>query len=81
MTEPVHDHDCKRCQFVGSEAPELHEPLTNQVDMYVCDDHAGRVTLIRRFGSDGPSYAATDPRPNLPAKYQRVLNAYRSLES
>ena len=48
MLEPLFDHDCKDCVFLGT-----HEGM----DLYVCPQR-GMPTLIARHSSDGPDYTS-----------------------
>ena len=73
--EPVHDHDCEGCIFVGSDVPWDGEPRCNQVDLYVCLQPSGDHCLIRRYSSEGSQYGCVTLSWNpLPPKYQPVLD-------
>lgn len=58
MNEPLYTHDCASCSYVGVAAPAPGEPRCNGVDLYFHRNPSGRLTLIRRFGSDGADYAS-----------------------
>lgn len=56
--EPVHEHDCNVCIFLGQDGPLPGEPKCNVVDLYICTQ--GRTpdnyALIRRYSSEGGDY-------------------------
>ena len=59
MEQPVHQHDCDICVFVGADTPQPGEPRVNQVDMYVHPSaHIYNRSLIRRYSSSGPDYTS-----------------------
>lgn len=61
--EPAYQHDCEACQFVGQTSPRPGEEPVNVVDLWRHDHKPeGRVTLIRRFSSDGSDYTSTTIR-------------------
>lgn len=41
---PLHEHDCKNCQFLG---------CWNTYDLYFCENQKLGPTIIARFGKDG----------------------------
>ena len=43
-------HDCDRCEFLGSVI------LDKKYDLYFCGSTEGEVTVIARYGDDGPDY-------------------------
>jgi hypothetical protein len=48
--KPRWEHDCKRCQYLGT---------YGSVDMYFCDKQKiGGLTVVARYGSDGPEYTS-----------------------
>lgn len=51
---PRFRHDCRRCKFLGS---------ADRFDLYWCQSVSGRMfdSVIGRYGSDGPEYAASHP--------------------
>ena len=46
-TEPLFDHDCDKCNFLGS---------FKSHDLYHCKQGNSRDTIIARYGSNGPDY-------------------------
>ena len=54
IDEPIHEHDCDRCQFLGTDiVRHPNERTGNGVDMYVCRPIlGGDPTLIRRYGPE-----------------------------
>ncbi len=54
---PVHAHDCAECVFMFSDRAE-----GGPVDLYVCPKQlGGLLTIVCRFGSDGPDYFSGPP--------------------
>lgn len=51
---PIHDHDCDICQYLG---------IVEKVDIYWCaaSDMPELHNVIMRTGSEGPNYAAIHP--------------------
>lgn len=78
--KPTHQHDCKRCIFVGTldiEATGEDGALTNLIgDAYLCPSKTMESTILVRYSDDPPDYssmalfdnvlAAFKQRPNTP---------------
>lgn len=51
IVDPVYEHDCKKCEFLGVFSSEVE----GHYDLYFCPNEP---TVIARYGSDGPEYAS-----------------------
>ena len=51
--EPVFEHDCKNCRFMGHYLKH---------DVYFCPSAVPWPTLVARFGDDGPEYTSLPPQ-------------------
>ena len=66
--KPTHQHDCKRCVFVGTldiEATGEDGALTNLVgDVYVCPSDRHEPTILLRYSDDPPDYSSFELFPD-----------------
>ena len=66
--KPTHQHDCKRCVFVGTldiEATGEDGALTNRVgDVYVCPSDRHDPTILLRYSDDPPDYSSFELFPD-----------------
>jgi hypothetical protein len=64
---PKHTHDCTNCRFLGT---------YEGVDHYACHatDGTRRVTLLRRYSSEGPDYDSFPCYAGLPSEHAALLN-------
>jgi hypothetical protein len=85
--EPIHEHDCDRCRFLGTDVVrDENERRGNGVDMYVCADALGGPTVIRRYGpeehySSWPLSMVTDDRYHMTRdeRWRVVVDALNQL--
>lgn len=56
--KPTHRHDCTQCQFITA----THSDHGQTYDWYVCGVGRGELhmSVIGRYGSDGPQYWSMD---------------------
>lgn len=54
MLEPLtpYQHDCQTCQPIG----HMHDTNNHQLDLYICPKWGGNISVILRYGNDGPDY-------------------------
>lgn len=74
--QPIYEHDCPHCKYLGVDTPAPGEPKSNVVDMYICTQGREKqwFALIRRYGSEPANYGCT-PLSLITPRYQPVLRA------
>jgi len=72
--KPTHQHDCRRCIFVGTldiEATGEDGAVTNLVgDAYVCPSERSEPTILVRYSDDPPDYSSL-------AMFSNVYEAFK----
>jgi hypothetical protein len=61
LSEPIYEHDCTTCLYLGSDAALQGDRLVNQVDVYIHLNPSGNHTIIRRYSSHPPDYVSFKP--------------------
>jgi hypothetical protein len=76
MVNPVYEHDCNSCIFLGNDDRVDGEPDCNSVDLYAHISKNGYHTLIRGFSSKGNDYRSLQLPSEISLRWRKAFHLF-----